>query len=151
MTELLPKEDLAFLDDLVAETIEPVAPPPAVKSRLMSLVRDIPQNSRTVRAHEGHWTQTPMPGVKVKLLTIDKTRGTATVMIDMAPGSSLPEHGHHGDEQTFVISGACRIGGVSLEKGDFHHVSGDARHGRVVSDDGCVLLLVVDEEDYRAA
>jgi anti-sigma factor ChrR (cupin superfamily) len=151
MTELLPKEDVLLLDEIVAETIVPVAPPPALKSRLMSLVRDIPQNSRTVRAHEGHWTQTPMTGVKVKLLTIDKSRGTATVMIDMAPGAALPEHGHHGDEQTFVISGACRIGGVSLEKGDFHHVSGDARHGRVVSDDGCVLLLVVDEEDYRAA
>ena len=151
MTELLAKEDVLLLDELVAETIVPVAPPPALKSRLMSLVRDIPQNSRTVRANEGHWTQTPMPGVKVKLLTIDKTRGTATVMIDLAPGASLPEHGHHGDEQTFVISGSCRIGGVSLEKGDFHHVSGDERHGRVVSDDGCLLLLVVDEEDYRAA
>src|SRR5438876_12307522 len=151
MTELLPKEDVLLLDELVAETIVPVAPPPALKSRLMSLVRDIPQNSRTVRSHEGHWTQTPMQGVKVKLLTIDNSRGTATVLMDLAPGATLPEHGHHGDEQTFVLSGSCRIGGVSLEKGDFHHVSGDARHGRVVSDEGCVLLLVVDEEDYRAA
>lgn len=151
MTETLAKDDVQLLDELVAEGIVPVAPPPALKARLMSLVRDVPQNSTTVRANEGHWTQTPMAGVKVKLLTIDKSRGTATVMIDMAPGSTLPEHGHHGDEQTFVISGACRIGGVSLAQGDFHHVSGDARHGRVVSDDGCLLLLVVDEEDYRAA
>src|SRR5260221_3768992 len=150
MTELLPKEDVLLLDEIVAETIVPVAPPPSVTSRLMSLVRDIPQNSRTVRSHEGHWTQTPMRGVKVKLLTIDNSRGTATILMDLAAGATLPEHGHHGDEQTFVLSGSCRIGGVSLEKGDFHHIGGDARHGRVVSDGGCVLLLIVDKADYRA-
>jgi anti-sigma factor ChrR (cupin superfamily) len=151
MTEQLAKDDALLLDELVAETIEPVTPPSAVKLRLMSMIRDIPQNSRTVRSHEGHWTQTPMPGVKIKLLTVDKTRGTATVLMDLAAGAMLPEHDHHGDEQTFVLSGSCRIGGVSLEKGDFHHVGGDAHHGRVVSDGGCVLLLVVDEADYRAA
>ncbi len=151
MTDLLANEDVVLLDELMAETIEPVAPPPALKTRIMTLVRDIPQNSRTVRSHEGHWTQTPMQGVKIKLLTIDDTRGTATILMDLAPGATLPEHGHHGDEQTFVLSGSCRIGGVSLEKGDFHHIGGDARHGRVVSDGGCVLLLIVDKADYRAA
>lgn len=151
MKDLLPKEDAVLLDELMAETIEPVAPPPAVKARIMSLVRDIPQNSHTVRAHEGHWSQTPMPGVKVKLLTIDESRNTATILMDIAPGASLPEHGHHGDEQTFVLSGSCRIGGVSLEKGDFHHAAAEARHGRVVSEGGCLLLLVVDAKDYRAA
>ena len=151
MTDLLAKEDVVLLDELMAETIEPVAPPPALKTRIMTLVRDIPQNSRTVRSHEGHWTQTPMQGVKIKLLTIDDTRGTATILMDLAPGATLPEHGHHGDEQTFVLSGSCRIGGVSLKKGDFHHIGGDARHGRVVSDGGCVLLLIVDKADYRAA
>lgn len=151
MTELLAKDDVVMLDELIAESIVPVAPPPSVKTRLMTLVRDIPQNSRTVRSHEGHWSQTPMPGVKVKLLTIDKSRGTATVLMDLAAGATLPEHDHHGDEQTFVLSGSCRIGGVSLEKGDFHHIGGDGHHGRVISDAGCVLLLVVDEADYRAA
>src|SRR5258708_21063874 len=117
----------------------------------MARGRAFPQNSRTVRSHEGHWTQTAMPGVKVKLLTIDDTRGTATILIDLAPGATLPEHGHHGDEQTFVLSGSCRIGGVSLANGDFHHVGRHARHGRVVSDGGWVLLVIVDKADYRAA
>jgi anti-sigma factor ChrR (cupin superfamily) len=151
MKDQLATEDALLLGELVAETIEPVAPPRELKTRIMSLVRDIPQNSRTVRAHEGHWSQIPMSGVKVKLLTIDETRGTATLLMDLAPGSSLPGHDHHGDEQSFVISGSCRIGGVSLEKGDFHHAGAGSHHGSVVSDGGCLLLLVVDAEDYRAA
>src|ERR1700682_4297978 len=151
MKDQLAEDDALLLDELVAGTIEQVAPPDAVKARIMSLVRDIPQNSRTVRAHEGHWSQIPMSGVKVKLLTIDEARGTATVLMDLAPGSTLPEHDPHGDEQSFVISGSCRIGGVSLEKGDFHHAGAGSHHGSVVTDTGCMLLLVVDAEEHRAA
>jgi len=151
MTDLLAKEDVVLLDELVAETIEPVTPPSALKSRIMQIVRDIPQNTKTVRSHEGHWSRIPMSGVKVKLLTIDETRGTATILVDLEPGSQLPEHDHHGDEQSFVLSGSCRIGGVSLEKGDFHHAEAGSHHGSVVSDGGCMLLLIVDKADYRAA
>lgn len=151
MTDLLAKEDVVILDELVAETIEPVMPPSALKSRIMRIVRDIPQNTKTVRANEGHWSRIPVSGVKVKLLTVDEARGTATILVDLAPESQLPEHDHHGDEQSFVISGSCRIGGVSLEKGDFHHAEAGSHHGSVVSDGGCVLLLIVDKADYRAA
>jgi anti-sigma factor ChrR (cupin superfamily) len=151
MTDILTREEAAFLDNIVAESIEPVAPPPSVKARLMSLVRDIPQNSRTVRASEGRWNNFAAPGVKVKLLTVDEEHDTATMLMEFAPGAVCPAHDHQGSEQSFVVRGSCRIGGVHLQQGDFHHAERGSHHADVVSDEGCVLLLVVDKADACAA
>src|SRR5262245_46642306 len=144
-------EELEVLDTIVAETIEPVAPPPELRRRILDAIRTTPQNSRTVRSDEGPWKTLPFPGVRMKTLTVDDERNTATILLWLDPGSRLPAHDHHGDEQSYVISGSCRIGGVSLRQGDFHRAAAGSRHGDVVSDEGCVLLLVVDAEDYRAA
>ena len=108
-------------------------------------------SSDLVRANEGRWRVLPFPGVKLKTLSVDEKRGTATVLLSLEPGSRLPAHNHHGDEESFVISGSCRIGSIHLRQGDFHRAGGGSHHGDVVSDEGCVLLLVVDAEDYRAA
>ena len=40
---------------------------------------------------------------------------------------------------------------TGLQKGDFHTVAAGEQHGTVISKEGCTLLLVVDEADYRAA
>ena len=69
----------------------------------------------------------------------------------LEPGSILPEHQHHGPEQTFVVSGSCRIGALSLRAGDYHATGAGSHHGTVVSDEGCELLLVVDKDDCLAA
>jgi anti-sigma factor ChrR (cupin superfamily) len=151
MTEFLTRDDIDLLDAIVAEGIEPVAPPPELRRRILDVIRGVPQNSRTVRAEEGRWMPLPFPGVKLKTLSVDEKRGTATILISLDPGARLPSHDHHGDEESFVISGSCRIGQVYLRKGDFHRAEGGTHHGDVVSDEGCVLLLVVDAEDYRAA
>jgi len=151
MTDVLTNDDVEVLDAIVAETIEPIAPPPELRRRIVDAIRGVPQNSRTVRANEGRWRVLPFPGVKLKTLSVDEKRGTATVLLSLEPGSRLPAHNHHGDEESFVISGSCRIGSIHLRQGDFHRAGGGSHHGDVVSDEGCVLLLVVDAEDYRAA
>jgi len=148
---MMTAEELELLDGVVAETIEPIAPPPELRGRILEAVRTIPQNSRTVRRGEGAWMPLPFPGVKVKPLSVDEERGTATIMMSFEPGACMPAHDHHGNEQSFVVSGSCRIGSVYLRQGDFHAAPAGSRHGDLVSDEGCVLLLVVDAEDYRAA
>ena len=40
---------------------------------------------------------------------------------------------------------------LTLFAGDFHHVEAGSRHDSIVSDDGCLALLVMDAEDYLAA
>jgi anti-sigma factor ChrR (cupin superfamily) len=150
MTDTLTREDLSFLDAIVAEGIEPVEPPAWLRARILGAAADTPQNTRTVRANEGRWFDF-VPGVTVKPLSIDVKRDTATILMMFEPGSRVPAHHHAGAEDTFVISGSCRLGERYLLKGDFHHADAGSSHGEIVSDEGCVLLLVVDREDYLAA
>jgi len=150
MNETLERDDLMLLNAAIAGVIEPVAPPPALKAQILFAVRGIPQDSVIVRAGEGRWTNLA-DGVHVKALSFDKERNTATLLMVLEPGSVLPEHDHRGPEQTFVVSGSCRIGALSLRAGDFHATGGGSHHGTVVSDEGCELLLVVDRDDCLAA
>lgn len=144
---LAPYRDAAAL---VAESLDPVAPPPEVKTRIVAAVRGIgaldatvPESSVTVRSGDGRWTS-PMPGVHVRKLHSNPDRKTTTMLMVLEPGSVLPPHDHRGAEDSFVISGSCRIGSVSLHEGDFHHVDAGAHHGNLVTETGCTLLLIVD-------
>ncbi|HSY47792.1 MAG TPA: cupin domain-containing protein [Thermoanaerobaculia bacterium] len=150
MTETLTREDLMLLDGIVAESIEPIDPPAGLRDRILGAAFATPQNTRTVRASEGRWHRV-VPGVTVKTLSIDVERDTATILMMFEPGASVPAHDHGGAEDSFVVSGSCRIGESYLLKGDFHHADAGTRHEEVVSDEGCVLLLVVDRQDYLAA
>lgn len=152
--ELQPYRDAAAL---IAQSLDPVAPPPSVKQRILGTVRSldtldssVPENCATVRADDGKWTS-PIVGVRVKKLFTDPQRNSVTVLMRLDPGAILPPHDHRGAEDTFVVAGSCRIGSVSLSQGDFHHVDAGAHHGNVVTDTGCTLLLVLDAGDYRAA
>jgi len=150
MTETLSRDDLSFLNGIVAEAIEPIDPPAWLRARILGAAAETPQNTRTVRANEGRWHRMG-PGVTVKTLSIDIERDTATILMMFEPGARVPQHDHAGAEDSFVISGSCRIGDSHLLKGDFHHADAGTTHGEIVSDEGCVLLLVVDREDYLAA
>jgi anti-sigma factor ChrR (cupin superfamily) len=150
MSDALTTEDFAVLDELAAaEWLQPVAPPATAKLQLLETVRSL-GSGHTVRAAEGPW-RSQLPGIDVKLLSSDDTRGTATILMRFQPGAVCPPHDHSGTEDCFVVSGSCRIGNISLAQGDFHHADAGSHHGAVVSDEGCVLLLVIDQDDYVAA
>jgi anti-sigma factor ChrR (cupin superfamily) len=150
MSDTLIFETVAALDVLVLETIEPVAPPPSLRARILGAVAGTPQNSVTVRADEDRWRPFPEPGVRWKKLSKDAERGTLTLLLEIQPGATIAAHGHHGAEDCFVVAGSCRIGAVGLRAGDFHRVEAGERHGTVVTDDGCTLLLVLDRRDWAA-
>jgi len=149
-TDAFAYEDLADLDALLPEMIVPVDPPPALRATILASVAGIPQNSVTVRAGDDRWHPFPEPGVRWKKLSVNAERNTITLLMEIAAGATVASHGHHGPEDCFVVSGSCRIGAVGLAKGDFHHVEAGERHGPVVTDDGCTLLLVLDARDWAA-
>jgi quercetin dioxygenase-like cupin family protein len=150
MTDAFTTDDLALLDELAAaDWLEPVPPPPAAKKQLLESIRSLAAG-HTVRATEGDWRH-QLPGIDVKLLSRDATRGIATILMRFQPGAVCPPHDHSGAEECYVVAGSCRIGSIALSQGDFHHANAGSHHGAVISDEGCTLLLVVDEEDYVAA
>lgn len=155
MNDALTHDDLELLDRVAIDAIEPVAPPPEVRARVLAAIRkpkldeSIPgaHESRTVRANEGTW-KSIAPGVELKKMSVDRHRGTATFLVRLAPHAVLPAHDHHGPEDSYVVAGSCRIGAVGLQTGDFHHVDATAHHGNVVaSAEGCTLLLTADLAD----
>lgn len=153
MSDALSVDDLEMLDRIVAESIDPIAPPANVRTRVLAAIRrrqpldeSIPgeHESLTVRADEGRWV-TVAPGVRTKKLSKDARRGTMTLLLELEPLALAPAHDHEGGEDSYVIRGSCRIGAIALNAGDFHHVDPGAHHGDVVaSEEGCLLLLTVE-------
>jgi anti-sigma factor ChrR (cupin superfamily) len=156
LNDALSADELAVLDALAKETIEPIAPPAHVRGRVLELIRRTPQldervpgphESRTLRADEGRWVDIA-PGVRTKKLAKDARRNTMTCLVELAPQSILPAHDHDGAEESYVVRGSCHIGGVALAAGDFHQVDAGTHHGDVVaSAEGCLLLITVDLAD----
>jgi len=143
-------EDASLYREAIAQlagSLDAQAPPADVKQKVM---RAVSQSGRTLRANEGKWN-TIAPGVRMKKLSSDRARNTVTVLMEMAPGSSVPPHEHHHPEDSYIISGSARLGELVLFAGDFHHVEAGTRHDSIISDDGCLALLVMDTEDYLAA
>jgi len=134
----------------IAESLEPAAPGPDVKARLLSRLSNapgIPQGFALSPAHEG-WFAHPLPGIRMKVLAINRTRDAATLLIDAAPGAQFPPHHHNGDEECYVISGDVNTLGRRLGPGDFLHADEGTDHGGLSTETGALVLLVVRPQDY---
>ena len=150
MSDALTVDDLEMLDRVVAESIDPIAPPPFVRSRVLAAIKPLDDSvpgaheSLTVRAEEGKWTVVA-PGARLKKLSKDPRRNTLTCLLELEPHALVPAHDHEGGEDSYVIRGSCRIGALALNVGDFHHADAESHHGDIVaSAEGCLLLITVD-------
>ena len=138
---------------LLAEIPEPVAPAPSVRGRLMQTVADYEsvRPLADVRVHDDTWMDSGLPGVDLKILFRDKKLRRTTMLLRMAPGSSLPAHHHHDDEQCLVVSGDVRWGDLVYREGDFVVMGNDTRHPVVSTVGGNILLLVAGHNAYEQA
>lgn len=128
----------------------PLSEPPAhARERLLAAVRK--PSTYTVWAAGATWTDTGLPGVRARVLAVDKTRSLVTLLIRAEPGAVYPSHKHHGPEECFVIRGSVVIDGRVLRAGDFHHADEDSDHGEITTTDGAEVLLVGAIEDYLPA
>ncbi|HYR30195.1 MAG TPA: cupin domain-containing protein, partial [Thermoanaerobaculia bacterium] len=126
MSDALSHDDLEILNRITAESIDPIAPPPSVRARVLAAIKPLDHSvpgsheSITVRAEEGRWTEVA-PGARLKRLNKDAARGTITSLLELAPHALVPAHDHEGGEDSYVIRGSCRIGALALNAGDYHH------------------------------
>lgn len=131
----------------VASSAPSLAPPPGSRERLMERI----ERSRlySVLAGEGPWRPGPVPGTRVKLLSVDRQRDSATLLMRVDPGARHPAHHHSAGEDCYVVSGEIIVQGQRLRAGDFHRAEAGSDHDVLTSETGAEVLLVVSASDYR--
>jgi len=122
------------------------APSSDVRAALLAKVA-APSN-HTITASDGEWVQTPVPGVRMKILAIDRARDRVTMLLRGEPGATYPAHRHTGPEDCYVIRGSLIVEGQRLRAGDFHHAEGESDHGALYTDEGVEVMLVATVSDY---
>lgn len=148
------RDDVEFDDRIalaLARASDSGAPSLEVRAQLMARVRPragVPRGFSFRMAAEDDWLPHPVPGIRMKVLAMNRDRGLATLLLDVAPGAVFPPHHHGADEECYVISGSLIACGRTIGPGDFHHADGGSDHGELRTETGCRVLLVVEPEDY---
>jgi len=149
--------DVAEFDDLVALALAEAAgtgeaPGRDVRDALFArLAKDpapVPPGFAFRFARDGDWLPHPVPGIRMKVLALNRTTGYAMLLLDAAPGTRFPPHHHGGAEECYVVSGTVYTCNRRMTAGDFLHADGDTDHGELWTDEGAKVILVVppDEE-----
>ena len=153
MTERL--DDLVEFDELVALALAELAvgpsPRPVVKTQLMARIAEsapAPAGFALRFAPDDDWLPYPVPGIRMRVLSVNRRNGYATLLLDVQPGTRFPAHHHDGDEECYVISGSIFTLGRRLGPGDFVHADAGTEHGELRTEEGARVLLVVPPEDY---
>jgi anti-sigma factor ChrR (cupin superfamily) len=148
-------DDMVEFDDVLelalgesAHSIE--APDPRVRKSLLARVHEppAPAGFQFATAHDKEWLSHPVPGIRMKILALNKDRRYATLLLDVAPGTRFPAHHHGGAEECYVVSGSLYTCGRRLGAGDFVHADPDTEHGELWTDEGCRVILVVPPEEH---
>ena len=121
-------------------------PSPGVRDALLARVTQ-PSN-HTITSTDGEWVETALPGLRMKILAIDRARDRVTMLLKGEPGTRYPAHRHSGPEECYVIGGSLNVEGRLLRAGDFHHAEGGSDHGELWTDEGVEELLVGSASDY---
>lgn len=153
MTEY--SDDVVEFDELAALALAALgvgpAPRPIVKTQLMARIAE------AASAHAGFdfrfsadddWLPHPVPGIRMKVLSVNRRNGYATLLLDVKPGTRFPAHHHEGDEECYVIAGSLFTLGRRLGAGDFVHADAGTEHSELWTDEGARVLLIVPPEDY---
>lgn len=104
-------------------------------------------STKIVRATEGEWVESGLPGMQIKFLYFEPATERHTVLVRMAPGTHYPSHRHNGTEECLVIEGELRVDDDCLAPGDYIVNQDGSIHKKTWSDTGCVLLLSTGMKD----
>ena len=153
-----PRSDHVEFDETLslafaAHTAGTAAPGPHVRERLLASLTapPVPAGFAFRFAADGDWLPHPVPGIRMKVLALNRAAGYAALLLDVAPGTRFPPHHHAGAEECYVLSGSLYTCGRRMTAGDFLHAEADTDHGELRTEEGCRVLLVVPPEDYLPA
>ena len=129
------------------------APSPDVRAKLMDRVHAAtePSGFTFTWSADQDWMPHPVPGIKMKVLALNRRRRYATLLLDVEPGTHFPAHHHGGAEECYVVSGSLFTCGRRLGPGDFVHADANTDHGELYTEEGCRVILVVPPEEHLPA
>lgn len=153
--------ELASYHDAATSIVAPVAPPPAIKARLMASIGGGPLDRFAARmasmfdvaidrAREflglierpASW-EPGIPGISlVHFIGGPACAEADTGFVRLAPGTTFPRHTHLGEELTLILSGSLRESttGRTLVAGDEYVMPQDSEHELVcVGSEDCVF------------
>lgn len=146
--------DLIEFDEVLAQALASVAaggaePRAEVKQRLLASLapQPVPDGFSFRSAADADWLPHPVPGIRMKVLALNRAAGYATLLLDVAPGTRFPAHHHDGAEECYVLSGSLYACGRRMAAGDFLHADAETDHGELWTEEGCRVLLVVPPDD----
>jgi anti-sigma factor ChrR (cupin superfamily) len=143
------RQEVARLYDsalALAASVPQVDPPPHVRDRVLAAVQA--PGRYTVWAHSSEWVDSGLPGIRLRVLAVDRARGNVTMALQADPGSVYPSHRHSGPEECYVLKGSVVIDGRVLRAGDFHHADEDSDHGEITTTEGAEVLIIGAIDDY---
>ncbi len=133
------------------------SPPPALRARLLEKIAHTQQLPKAAVSspvpparpgfhflgpNEGEWMSTPIPGIRMKVMSVNRETGYWMVKAELAAGARFPHHEHRGAEDLYIVSGDLHNEGRILGPGDFIHAEPGTDHGELYSPGGCLALLI---------
>jgi anti-sigma factor ChrR (cupin superfamily) len=100
-----------------------------------------------IRRDEG-WQAHSLPGIRLKILSVDEATGVATLLVMADPGTTYPAHHHSGPEGCYVLEGEVHVAGEVIGPGDFHLATANSDHEPLYTPTGATVLLVCAAADY---
>ena len=91
------------------------------------------------KSSERDWKPTGHPGVERSLFRNNDTGGRSSV-VRLEKGARVPRHTHHGTEEVVVLSGQVRIGGETLDAGDYLFTEPGSEHDVVAVTDAVIFV-----------
>lgn len=140
-SEMIPETILTeMLMALPAES-----PPAQRKSAMLATLLENIESSNAdrakpivVKADEGKWINFA-PNVDMKIL--HDADGTRSWLARFGSGGCVPAHIQSGDEEAIILSGWCYLDDEKLSAGDYHRIGIGARHGNILSPEGCLIFV----------
>jgi anti-sigma factor ChrR (cupin superfamily) len=132
----------------LARSVPERKPPAALRGRLMDRIAPKAALARVlVRAGDGAFQPSGVPGVEIRQLFMDEATGYATSLVKLDAGAVYPAHRHFGLEHCYVLQGDLVFHDHVLEAGDYEVALPSTAHSTVSSVHGCLLLLTTNQRD----
>jgi quercetin dioxygenase-like cupin family protein len=139
------ESDQVELNRLLLAGLAPISPNPkqqeVLRTRILERITHSIANQAgllTVRLKDGVW-QTLKSGIRFKPLWTGSEG--SSILIEFAPGATLPAHRHSWVEEGIVLRGDLEMGELELGPFDYHMSPVGSRHASIRSRQGALAYL----------